>query len=166
MILLFSYLFLSCLPWSGGRTRTCTFTFYQPNSTALNCMRVWHLYVNHQSICHGWTRLIPPPSSFGVSTGEILTAVPPRFKVPSAFPGLSAASFAATAHPRPPRGSHTAGQVSEESSPCQGTLLWQWEMQESNLRLVLFSLVAPRPGPGLSRPSALPAPGRRHCGLV
>lgn len=72
------------------------------------------MYVSHRSICHGWTRLIPPPSSFGVSTGENSYRGTARFKVPSAFPGLSAASFAASAHLRPPRGSLTAGQVSEE----------------------------------------------------
>ena len=117
------------------------------------------MYVSHRSICHGWTRLIPPPSSFGVSTGETLTAAPPRFKVPSAFPGLLAASFAAAAHLRwATRLAHRMAGIGG-MSPCQGTLLWLWEMQESNLQLPFSPCYNLIRGRGSLAPRYCPLPG-------
>lgn len=102
--------------------------------------------------------LISPPSSFGVSTGENSYRGTARFKVPSAFPGLSAASFAASAHLRPPRGSLTAGQVSEECHHVK-ELSFGSGKRRSRTCNCRFSLVNPIRGRGSLAPRHCPLPG-------
>lgn len=117
------------------------------------------MYVSHRSICHGWTRLIPPPSSFGVSTGEILTAVPPVSKcrllsracrlLLLRLPLIPDRRAARTPQGRYRRNRHHVKELSFGSGKCRNR----------TCGLSFFPLLRPVRGRGSLAPRRCPLPG-------